>query len=138
MKRLLTLAFLLLALTGFAQDPAGTSRDFWYRPVTVQTKNILPRPVYADALMGYVGGKWGAVRHQYGTVTDTLSATGTYVVDITVSSDDYYAFVTPITTLGHNGNVSAKTDSTITFKFWINDTAANVNIVTFDWHLREH
>lgn len=138
MKRFLTLAFLLVALAGFSQGPEGTSRNYWYNPIQVQAKNILPRPAYADALMAYKNGRWGEVRFQYGTVTDTLSETGTYTVDITVESADYYLFLSPISALGHNLTVSDKTDSTFTFTAWIDDTVANQNIITVDWHLREH
>lgn len=138
MKRFLTLAFLLVALAGFSQGPEGTSRNYWYNPIQVQAKNILPRPVYADALMAYKNGRWGEIRLQRGTFTDTLSATGTYVVDVTVESADYYLFVSPITALGHNANASLKTDSAFTVKVWINDTAANANILTVDWFLLEY
>lgn len=140
MKKLILSIFavVLFAVTLSAQE-RGTSRDFWFRPVQVQTNNILPRPVYADALMGYVGGKWGPVRNQvqFGTVADTCDADGLVVVDVTVESASYQLFVTPVSALGIHPAVSAQTDSSFTVKFWLNDTAANANPIQFHWHLHE-
>ena len=76
---------------------------------------------------------------QFGTVNDTLSATGTYVVDIADTDTTLYqVFLTPVGSLGHNVNLLSVTDSTFTFKVWINDTAANVNILKVHWFLKEN
>lgn len=89
--------------------------------------------------------KWGsttlqvATGAQYGTVNDTLSATGTYTIDLPVNTDTtlYQVFLTPVTALGHNINLVSVTDSSFTVKAWVNDTAANVNILKFHWTIKE-
>jgi hypothetical protein len=107
---------------------------------------LSPAPT-AGQLIGAVTAngrtKWGATSlagatgQQFGVVDDTLSATGTYVVDVTVESATYEVFLQPVTSLGHNINVVSTSDTAFIVKAWVNDTAANANILKFNWQIKE-
>lgn len=92
-----------------------------------------------------VSYQWGSTSLQvatglrFGTVNDTLSATGTYTVDLATNTDTtlYQVFLTPVGALGHNINLASVSDSSFTVKAWINDTAANANILKFHWLVKE-
>ena len=95
MKYLIVILFVSLGFVAQAQQ-RGTSRDFWFRPVQVQAGNITPKPVNSDAFIGYKDGKWGEVRVEFGTVSDTLETDGTFAIAHDKGSADYNVQLTPV------------------------------------------
>lgn len=132
MKQLLLIFALALSLPLMAQEQRGTSRDFWFRPVQVQTSNILPRPVYADALMGYEAGKWGPVRLSAYTVSDTTDATGDIVVAHDFGTSSFTVTATSVGTDYRVVNVVSRNDTTFVLRVYdaVADTALTEKAVT--------
>jgi hypothetical protein len=139
MKQILVILALALSLPVMAQeDVRGTSRDFWNRPITVQTGNILPRPTYADALMGFVGGRWAPVRLSAYTVSDTTNATGDIVVAHGFKSSNFTVTATPVGTAYRVVNVVSKNDTTFVLRVYdaVADTVLKTKAVTVGYIAR--
>ncbi len=143
MKRFIFSFILVLAsLAMYAQSTNPTTNLFGVgRRLAI--KHLHPKPA-ANEVIGKVGGAWGPTTFNsigqilQGNVIDTCNATGLVVVDLDIATTDYQIFVTPITTLGLQANISSKTDSAFTVKFWLNDTAANLRPVVFDYFIKKN
>jgi len=139
MKQLLVILALAISIPLMGQaEPRGTSRDFWNRPITVQTNNILPRPTYADALMGFVGGKWAPVRLAAYTVSDTTNATGDIVVAHDFGTSAFTVTASPVGTDYRAVNVVSKNDTTFILRVYdaVADTALKLKAVTVGYIAR--
>lgn len=120
-------------------DLFGWSRKF----IAVERLSPKPSPT-GNEIIAKVGNDWGlaefntAAKILQGNVIDTCSAAGLVVVDLDIASTDYQIFVTPISTTGLHPTITSKTDSAFTVKFWLNDTAANVRPVVFDYLIKKN
>ena len=123
----LVILFMLFSVTAFSQR--------------TDVSRLRPAPT-GEGVLGstLINGvyKYGFIAASpFGTVIDTCTAAGLVVVPVSVQSASYQVFVTPISTLGLHAAISAKTDSSFTAKFWLNDTVANLRPVVFDYLIKE-
>lgn len=139
MKQILVFLALALSLPLIAQnDGRGTSRDFWFRPIQVQTGNLIPRPSYADALMGYSSGKWGPVRLSAYTVSDTTDATGDIVIAHDFGTSNFTVTATTVGTAYRVVNVVSKNDTAFVLRVYdaVADTSLKAKAVTVGYIAR--
>jgi hypothetical protein len=157
MKRfILSFIFCLVGLVMFAQiDPSSGLRKPAPEPKPntglfgvgrrLAIEHLSPKPTTSgNEIIGKSGSNWGIVEFNdaakilQGNVIDTCNGTGLVVVPLELGTTDYQIFVTPISTLGLHTAVSSKTDSAFTVKFWLNDTAANLRPVVFDYLIKKN
>jgi hypothetical protein len=152
MKRILFILFgLLLTIVASAQvDPGTGLKGKKDKPNTglfgigrqLAIQHLSPKPT-GNQVIGRVGNDWGIIEVSSivnltsGTVVDTCNATGLVVVPTTVAVGSQI-FVTPISTLGLHAAIASKSDTAFIVKFWLNDTAANLRPVVFDYLIKQN